>query len=367
MGRIKTPIRRSVVLATWFLAGLLVLNASFSPDPAARALLLTILSALTFFMWVREKRLARSLRADAKELALHLEMLEKAENLADYGRWCIQFEPRRHLWSQGMARLLSLPPESEPSEANLDRVMPGGIAQIETVLEAHAADREPFTIEFEIEEAEHKLRMLRARVHNSFSPEGKREQAFLVIRDVTNAYALRRDRDEAVAQLEDAKKDANTDALTGLPNRRFAMGELDRNVVSVRNQGGQLSIVVFDIDHFKSVNDRHGHPVGDKVIAKVGAIAAQHIRENDLIARIGGEEFIWIMPGCTADAALRAAERLCWAVEAGTHSAPIPSITISAGYAELAQGDASLTLFARADAALYEAKRAGRNRVTRAA
>ena len=90
-------------------------------------------------------------------------------------------------------------------------------------------------------------------------------------------------------------------------------------------------------------------------------------REFDVIGRIGGKEFLWILPDCDSEAALRAAERLRWIIEAGTRSAPIPSVIISASHAEIEEGDASLILFARADAALYKAKRGGRNRVARAA
>ena len=99
----------------------------------------------------------------------------------------------------------------------------------------------------------------------------------------------------------------------------------------------------------------------------VGEIAMRQAREPDVIGRIGGEEFLWILPDCDSEAALCAAERLRWAIEAGTHSAPVPSITISAGHAEMEEGDTSIILFARADAALYNAKRAGRNRVVQAA
>lgn len=99
----------------------------------------------------------------------------------------------------------------------------------------------------------------------------------------------------------------------------------------------------------------------------VGDIAMRQARELDIVGRIWGEEFLGILPDCESEAALCAAERLRWAIEAGTHSAPIPSITISAGHAEMEEGDASITLFARADAALYDAKRAGRNRVVQAA
>ncbi|MBX7540219.1 sensor domain-containing diguanylate cyclase [Qipengyuania sphaerica] len=294
-------------------------------------------------------------------------MLETAEGLAGFGRWCIEIEPRRHLWSEEMCHLAGLPAGTAPREDILERIMPEGLEQIETVICAHERDIEAFAIEFEVNHRDGKTSILRARARNVFAPDGTREQVFMVVRDVTTDYALQRDRDEAIERANQARREADTDALSGLANRRFVMAELDRAVVNARSDGEPLSVVVFDIDHFKQVNDRHGHPVGDKVIAMVAEIAGRQARELDTVGRIGGEEFMWLMPGCDSEAALCAAERLRWAVEAGTHSAPIPSVTISVGHAEIADADAALTLFARADEALYEAKRGGRNRVAQAA
>ncbi|QZD92349.1 sensor domain-containing diguanylate cyclase [Qipengyuania xiapuensis] len=330
-------------------------------------LLFALAFALVAIHGLRSRQLAGKLRRDVRHLAQNVDMLETAEGLAGYGRWCIELDPRRHLWSEEMCHLASLPAGTAPREEILERILPDGLAQIETTLMAHKHDHEAFAIEFEVVDRNGNSRILRARARNLFSPEGVREQVFMVVRDVTGDYSLKRDRDEALERAARAQQQANTDELTGLANRRSAMAFLDRAVVEARKCGDPLSVVVFDIDHFKAVNDGHGHLTGDKVIRTLGEIAARQARELDLVGRVGGEEFIWIMPGCAADVAFRVAERLRWAVEAGTHSASIPSITISAGHAELEPGDASLMLFARADAALYEAKRAGRNRVTKAA
>ncbi|MBX7457767.1 GGDEF domain-containing protein [Qipengyuania sp. 1NDH17] len=349
------------------MSGLLAVMAMFSPGPVMSALLLASAFALLAGNCMSNRLTTRQIREDAAKLSRSVDQLETAEGLAGYGRWCIEIEPRRHLWSEEMCHLAGLPPGTPPREDILERIMPEGMEQIETVLDAHAQDREPFAIEFEVAERGEGLHILRARARNVFSAEGVREQVFMVVKDVSETYALRRDRDEALERAAQAQREANTDALTGLANRRYTMAELDRAVMEARRDEKPLSVIVFDIDHFKQVNDRHGHPVGDKVIAMVGDIATRQAREFDIVGRIGGEEFLWILPDCKSEAALRAAERLRWAIEAGTHSAPIPSITISAGHAEIEAGDASLILFARADAALYEAKRGGRNRVAQAA
>ena len=367
MRHAEMPSERSLSLVAWPIAGLLALMACSSPDPVAGGLLLTFAFLVLAAQTYRNRRLNGALREKAETLRRDADLLERSEGLGGYGRWCVEMEPRRHMWSEEMCNLAGLPAGTAPREDILKRVMPEGLRQIEIVLQAHAQDTEPFSIEFEIFGRRGEGRILHADARNIFSPDGEREQVFMVVRDVSEAYALRRDRDEAVARLAQAEVAANTDALTGLANRRFVMAELDRAVIRAMNRGELLSIVVFDIDHFKQVNDRFGHPVGDKVIATVAAIAAKHVREIDLVGRVGGEEFVWLMPDCDSNAAMRAAERLCWAVEAGTHSAPIPSVTISAGHAEMDGADSAIRLFARADAALYEAKRGGRNRVAQAA
>ena len=367
MPYVETPSKRSLSAIAWALAFAFATMAIFSPGPVAGALLLILAFGLLGAIARGNRRVEARTRAKVETLGRNVAILEKAEELAGYGRWCVELDGMRHLWSEEMCRLAGLRRGTPPTHGLIDRILPEGFAQIMTVIDAHAGDVEPFAIEFEVMLDSGQSRILRARATNVFSPEGRREQVFMVVRDVTADYALRREFDDALAMAATARREADTDALTGLANRRCAMRQLDQTVVAARQDGRDLSIVVFDIDHFKAVNDRHGHLAGDKALRKIGRIAQRQARDEDLVGRIGGEEFIWIMPGCNSEAALRAAERLRWAVEAGTHSAPIPSVTISAGHAQWSVGDTSLTFFARADAALYEAKRGGRNRVAQAA
>jgi diguanylate cyclase (GGDEF)-like protein len=165
---------------------------------------------------------------------------------------------------------------------------------------------------------------------------------------------------EAVARL------ALSDALTGLPNRRALEAALAREIARARREGAPLSVVALDVDHFKRVNDAHGHAAGDAVLAAVAARAAGALRAGDLLARVGGEEFLALLPGAALAAAAEAAER----VRARLAEAPVVAgalslaVTVSLGCAALEDGDAGgAALVARADARLYAAKRGGRNRV----
>ena len=367
MRRIVMPSFSSLIRVIWLLAGTLVAVACLSFGQPFQALLLVMALMVVGIGLLLARREARGIEARNAQLSHGVEMLETAEELGGYGRWCIECAPRRHVWSDEMCRLVGLPRLREPDEILLRRFFPKGYQQIELVLHRHADDPKPYMLEFEVTPKGRECRILRAKVQNGFAEDGTRKRVFMVAHDVTAAYQLRRDRDNALQEAAKARFEADTDPLTGLANRRHAMARLDQAVMQARAGGAELSVIVFDIDRFKTINDAHGHPIGDKVIATVAAIAQRFVRAGDLIGRIGGEEFLWIMPGCDDRAALQAAVRLRWAIEAGTHSAPIPSVTISAGHAVIRPNEASLMLFARADEALFDAKRAGRNRVAQAA
>lgn len=159
---------------------------------------------------------------------------------------------------------------------------------------------------------------------------------------------------------------ATIDALTSLPNRRNFLEELEKVAARSGRSGAPYSVAMFDIDCFKKVNDTHGHPAGDEVLRDVARIMRGSIREGDVAARLGGEEFALLMPDTAlADAGI-VCERVRKAVEA--HGFVLPSgltisATISAGVAQAEGAEAPSILILRADTALYAAKHEGRNRV----
>lgn len=164
-------------------------------------------------------------------------------------------------------------------------------------------------------------------------------------------------------------RQAARDSLTGMLNRRSFMLEFERELARVRRGGGVLSIAMFDLDHFKELNDAHGHPAGDEVLRGIAASLQATIRQPDILGRYGGEEFALLMPDTDAEMAMRVCERIRTAVQLGgvEWSGRRLSITISGGVAAFAlHGTTSESLIAAADAALYSAKRAGRNRVLQA-
>ena len=157
---------------------------------------------------------------------------------------------------------------------------------------------------------------------------------------------------------------ARSDPLTGLLNRRGLEGQFAFAIALARRSGRPLSLLAVDVDHFKRVNDTHGHGVGDQVLQSLAQTLQQRLRSSDVAARIGGEEFVALLPDTSLEEARAAADALRLAVAAQLHPQVGP-ITISLGVSALRADDAdnARTLLERADAALYQAKKEGRNRV----
>ena len=161
--------------------------------------------------------------------------------------------------------------------------------------------------------------------------------------------------------LERMQQMAVTDGLTELANRRSFDRSLERELTRANRTDGRLSVVLLDIDHFKNLNDTHGHVVGDAVLRQVAAALRECGREYDTVARYGGEEFAAVLPGCSSALALQVAERLRRAVEEAGTDVPV---TASAGVATYPyDGVDAGSLLQAADQALYASKRSGRNTV----
>jgi diguanylate cyclase (GGDEF)-like protein len=156
---------------------------------------------------------------------------------------------------------------------------------------------------------------------------------------------------------------ATLDPLTGLPNRRTIMEYLRERIERV-SIGNPCAVLLIDIDHFKSINDTQGHQAGDRCLRSVGQVIAANIRQVDRAGRIGGEEFVILMPDTTSEMARTVGERLRSAIAgADIHYANGDPLTASIGVAVAAVSDTVDSLLARADRALYQAKAQGRNRV----
>ncbi len=182
---------------------------------------------------------------------------------------------------------------------------------------------------------------------------------------IRNLVQLRQALDHLEEQHHILREMAMQDRLTSVYNRHYLNERMPLLFAEARNTGNVLAIIVIDVDHFKHINDSFGHATGDTVLAAVAAVLRENSGEESLVARLGGEEFIVVLPGCDVFLAESRAERLRVLVEdlepCGMHT------TASFGVAQMRSGDAYEDVFRRADAAMYEAKQDGRNRVATAA
>jgi diguanylate cyclase (GGDEF)-like protein len=170
---------------------------------------------------------------------------------------------------------------------------------------------------------------------------------------------------EAYRRIEEL---AELDELTGAFNRRCIMRLLNEEIARAVRNGSACSVALIDLDHFKRINDGHGHPVGDEVLRTFSVTMFANIRNIDRFGRYGGEEFLLVLPDMPNEGAFRALDRLRAIVEEADWSAFTPGmmVTISAGVATLRPGESTDSFLTRADRALYAAKAQGRNRIVAA-
>jgi diguanylate cyclase (GGDEF)-like protein len=213
--------------------------------------------------------------------------------------------------------------------------------------------------------------------HPDVAPAAVEWGHFLMLATVMPAVAVLAERLRHMRRrLHDQKRDlaqalheiellASRDSLTGLSNRRWLEELLQREMARCERSGSRLAFALLDIDHFKRVNDQHGHACGDAVLVAFGQTILNKVRTTDAVARWGGEEFVLVMPDTDLSNAALVAERLRGATEGLVvqHGEQSLSITVSIGLTEFRSGESSAALAQRADEALYAAKAGGRNRV----
>ncbi|KQM27847.1 MULTISPECIES: sensor domain-containing diguanylate cyclase [unclassified Sphingomonas] len=337
--------------------------------PLERSLLLQCYLLTTFaaslpiatLLAARDRLLAR--------LAEKMRLLELAESAAEVGHWRLDTGRERVTWSQEVFRIHGVPAAVPPTFASaLEAYHPDDRAMVTGHIGQAIADRSSFEFRARIIRPDGEVRHVFSRGEIDRVNDDGSLCLFGIIQDVTVQVAHETLLDNARKHAEEAARlatiMAETDQLTGIANRRRTMAALEQAVSTADAHDAPVSIAIFDIDHFKQVNDRHGHAVGDQVLQRVAHAAAAELRKTDVIGRFGGEEFVLVLPDAAADTALRVAERVRGAIEAtGQH----PQVTVSIGVAERLPGETRESLLRRADQALYVAKHAGRNTLRLAA
>lgn len=301
-------------------------------------------------------------------LANTVAQLERAERCAHIGHWRVDVASQSLFWSAEVYRIHGLDPDMPPPALDdaLDYYHPDDRDRVAQCVEVAMTTGEPFEFVARIVVPGQGETYLSSYGEAECDAEGNVVALFGMAHDITLQV---RQHDLLVAAREKAEeatrialKTADTDALTGIANRRAAERIGHRLVAAARTRGTAMSLAILDADHFKLVNDNFGHAVGDEVLRFIASTAQTGLRGDDLLARIGGEEFLLILPNTTDAIAARIIDRIRAAIEESGLTSDLPAVTISAGIAEWQAGDSFDDVLKRADNALYEAKEAGRNR-----
>jgi diguanylate cyclase (GGDEF)-like protein/PAS domain S-box-containing protein len=300
-------------------------------------------------------------------LSERIRLLDQAEAAAHIGHWRVDSIDQTIFWSPEVFRMHGIPEGQPPAlEQAVDLYHQGDRQRVSEAIAHALADGQPFAFEARIVRPDGSFRYVATQGERDYSSTDDAIGLFGLIRDVTEQIeaqqVLQESRDAANRSAAAAMLLASTDVLTGLANRRRIIEYLDVTLANSETGKRALLVILFDIDHFKAVNDRYGHDIGDDVLKRVASSANECLRNTDLIGRYGGEEFVIILPGTDHEVSLQIAERVRASIEASRDDQQ-PKVTVSLGIASTRDGDTCDVILKRADIALYEAKGAGRNRL----
>jgi diguanylate cyclase (GGDEF)-like protein len=322
------------------------------PDPAYEVVVLGNLGEVLLHQWRQEE--AERLLGQACALAA-------ARGLQAYG-WRIRATMGHGLWQQGRSDEALSDMEALHAEMG-EQAPPQTAIRVRGVM--YRACRALGRFEAALGHLEIVERLERSRVTNQLRAQSR---VFVTRTEAQEALRLaeqaRLDAQLHRARAAEFAASAERDPLTGLGNRRHLERRFTELLPAGQSAERELAVAQIDIDHFKSINDSHGHALGDRVLVQLAQLLRDNSRAGDVLVRHGGEEFVVVLPGMTLSRAAEVCERLRSRVAEHPWGREVPglAVTISIGLCAAPPGDAAL-LMLRADEALYRAKRAGRNRL----
>ena len=313
----------------------------------------------------RKQKMAEALRKSEESLKI-------AQSIAHLGHWEWDVSSGQFVCSEEMCRILELGANERvgSQETFLQAVHPDDRARVASHLH-DVLSGNSFDIEYRIILNSGKMRVVHGKGELFCLEKGLQSKIIGTVQhveelDKTKMLGVIQDITERKALQDRLEEQANTDVLTGCESRRHFLEHAEQALLRCHRYGGELSILMLDLDHFKNINDSYGHSAGDAVLKKFVQVCRELLRDVDAIGRIGGEEFAILLPETGAAQALEVAGRLCRAVAAAEvliENAAAIHFTTSIGVASFTAEDVQVdSLIHRADEALYKAKHTGRNK-----
>lgn len=296
--------------------------------------------------------------AQAKLLQSTEAQLKEAQRLAHLGSWELDLASSHLKWSDEIYRIFEIDPERFDAsyEAFVAAIHPEDRDKVDAAYRNSLETRQPYQITHRLRMPDGRIKHVHERCNTHYDAAGAPLRSLGTVQDVTQNVLLE----------EKLRDQAQSDYLTGLANRRHFVHRAEVEIARTARYGHPLSLMMLDIDHFKAVNDAHGHHQGDIALQLVASQCQMTLREGDVLGRLGGEEFAAILPETGDEGARSLAQRLRAAIASETMTTTTGDavgLTVSIGLATLAAGDTCdlEVLLKQADAALYEAKRSGRD------
>lgn len=294
---------------------------------------------------------------EAREEIAHLNRtLHRIQQIARLGYWKASLKANELFWSEAIYDIFGVDPNTFTPSIRAFKAMihPDDLDSVEASM-WRAQEVGTHDVEHRIIRPDGEVRWVHELA--DYAPEGDEQILIGTVRDITEQKRL----ELRLRQL------SRTDELTGLFNRRYFMQRLVQELARYRRHGRAASVVLFDFDHFKRINDSHGHPAGDQVLVSVGKLLRDRLRTSDVPARLGGEEFALLLPDTDLDEAIRVAEkirRLVKEQQFASEGGYAFGVTITCGVSAFQGTEETVeAILHRADHNLYRGKRDGRDRV----
>ncbi|MDD5034659.1 MAG: diguanylate cyclase [Methylococcaceae bacterium] len=353
--------------------GAIALDRFAFPKFRNRYLNLALSCAEVCGLTIENARTYRRIQETEEALRMSEQHLKMAQAIGHLGHWEWDMNTGAIRWSDETYRILGYEPQALiPSYDTFFRVIHSDDRTRVANRIDQAREGNSFDIEYRIVLPDGRVRVVHGVGEAIFLGADKPPKLIGTLQDVTTQEQPEvlgviqdiTDRKELEWKLE---QEARTDVLTGCANRRYFLELAGHELARSRRYTKELSVLMLDLDHFKAVNDLHGHQVGDLALQKLAQVCRAILRGEDAIGRLGGEEFAILLPETGGEKAIEVAERLrkeIAAAQVALDGKPPLRFTTSIGVATVAPADSGIdTVLGRADQALYEAKRSGRNRV----